>query len=228
MKNEEIISRLPLFASLDGKEIQLLARLFIEENYKKGEYIFWENDDSEWFYVVSKGMVRILKHSADGKEIILEIVPPSEMFGAVAVLDRKPYPASAQAMDDTVVIKISRKNLFAVMDRFPSVALDVVSAMGKRLRDAHDMMKALAIERVERRIASILLKLSERVGLPEGRGIRIDIKLTRQDIAEMVGTTVETAIRTMSRFRKMGIIDIKNGKTVIIDKNRLKEITEDF
>ncbi|UCD35716.1 MAG: Crp/Fnr family transcriptional regulator, partial [Nitrospiraceae bacterium] len=107
---------------------------------------------------------------------------------------------------------ISRQNLLTVMEEYPVLKLEIVKYFSDKLRDAHEMLKNIATERVEKRVASLLLKLSEKVGV-ESRGFRkIDFPLTRQEIAEMVGTTVETCIRTMSKFQKSGIVKSSNGR----------------
>jgi len=223
----EVIKGIPIFSSLKEREVKDIGLLFIQEDFKKGEYIFWEGDPSDWLYVVAEGKVRIIKHSISGKDIILEIIPRGEIFGGVAVLDKRPYPASAQAMEDSRIIKLSRANLFRILDNYPAVALDTAIYMGKRLRDAHEMMRRLAAERVEKRIAAILLRLAERIGIRESGGIRLDINLTRLDLAEMAGTTVETAIRVMSKFGKEGLITPHTKRIVIIDKERLASLLED-
>lgn len=225
-KKFEIIKGIPIFSSLTEKELREIEPLFIEEAIKKDEYIFWEGDPSNWLYVVAEGKVRILKQSVSGKDIILEIISSGDLFGGVAVLDKRPYPASAQAMENSRILKLSRANILKIIDRYATVTLDTVAYMGKRLRDAHDMMRSLAAERVEKRIAAILLRLAEKIGIKEQGGIRLDLNLTRLDLAEMAGTTVETAIRVMSKFSKEGLVAAHTKKIVITDKEGLASLLE--
>jgi CRP/FNR family transcriptional regulator len=133
----------------------------------------------------------------------------------LAVLDKRPFPASAEAMEDVKVICISRKDLFAVMESHPALSLAIISYFSDRLRNAHETFRDIATERVEIRIASLLLKLSEKAGTDVEGFKKLDFPLTRQEIAEMVGTTVETAIRTMSKFQKAGIIRSSDGRVMI-------------
>ncbi len=225
-KKFQIIKGIPIFSSLTEKELKEIESLFNEEVVKKDEYIFWEGDPSNWLYVVSEGKVRVLKQSASGKDIILEIISSGDLFGGVAVLDKRPYPASAQAMENSKILKLSRSNILKILDSYPTVAIDTVTYMGKRLRDAHEMMRSLAAERVEKRIATILLRLAEKIGIKEPSGIRLDINLTRLDLAEMAGTTVETAIRVMSKFGKGGLVDSHAKKIVITNKEGLESLLE--
>lgn len=225
-KKFEIIKEIPIFFSLTEREIKEIEKYFSEEPFKKDGYVFWEGEPSEWFYVVSEGKVRILKHSISGKDIILEILSSGDVFGGVAVLDKKPYPASAQAMEDSKIMKLSSANLFRILDRYPTVALDTVTYMGKRLRNAYDMMRSLAAERVEKRIATIILRLAEKIGVKESDGIRLDINLTRLDLAEMAGTTVETAIRVVSKFSREGLVKSHGKKMVITNREKLASLSD--
>lgn len=174
-----------------------------------------EGDPSDWFYLVAVGMVKVLKHTLAGKDIILEIMSPGDIFGGVAVLDKKPYPATAQAMESSTVIRISRLNLLKIMDEYPILKLEIAKYFSDKLRDAHETLKNIATERVEKRIASLLLKLSEKIGIEENGYLKIDFPLTRQEISEMVGTTVETCIRTMSKFQKKDMVKTSSGKILI-------------
>jgi CRP/FNR family transcriptional regulator len=219
------IREVSIFNTLDEKEAEELSPYLVRECFKKKEGIFAEGDQSEWLFIVTKGKVKITKLSLDGKEIILELISPADFFGAIAVLRGFPYPANAVAMEDTEVLKISRKNLMKIMDRFPSLMHFVAMDIGDRIRGSHEMLKTIALEKVESRIAVLLIKLSKKVGQKVPEGILIDMKLTKQDIAEMVGTTVETAIRTMSRFSKSGILTTKSGKIIIKDLNKLQSMS---
>jgi len=211
----ETLKKSDIFSKLKEEEFEAISGLFDTKQYKNNETIFLEGDSSDNFYLVASGSVKILKHTVMGKDIILEMMSPGDVFGGVAVLDKKPYPASAEAMELASVIKISRHNLLKIMEEYPVLKLEIVKYFSDKLRDAHEMLKNIATERVERRIVSLLLKLSEKVGVEEGKFIKIDFPLTRQEIAEMVGTTVETCIRTMSKFQKDGLIKSSNNRIMI-------------
>jgi CRP/FNR family transcriptional regulator len=135
-----------------------------------------------------------------------------------------PYPANAVAMDNSEVLKISRSNLMRILDRFPNLMYCMAMNIGDRIKGSHEALKNIAVEKVESRIASLLIKLADKTGVKTDNTIVIDMKLTKQDIAEMVGTTVETSIRTMSKFKKLGIVAEKGGKIVIKDVNKLKSL----
>lgn len=219
------IRQVPLFNTLTPADAKEVAPYVMAAQYKKKETIFSEGDPSEWFYIVTKGKVKITKLSQEGKELILEIVQPIDFFGGIAVVRGFPYPANAVAMEDSEVVKLSRKHLLSIMDRFPNLMYCMAVNIGDRIKGSHETLKSIALEKVESRIASLLIKLSDKAGEQTADGIMITMKLTKQDIAEMVGTTVETSIRTMSKLTKAGLVASKAGKIVIKDLNRLKSLT---
>jgi CRP-like cAMP-binding protein len=215
----ETLKKSAIFSSLKDNEIKNISKLFESLEFNNNETVFHEGDPSDKFYILAEGNVKIMKHSIAGKDLILEIMSPGDVFGGVAVLDNKPYPASAQVMEPSVVIRISRQKLFQIMEEYPILKLEIVKYFSDKLRDAHEMLKNIATERVERRIASLLLKLSEKVGVDEKGYRKIDFPLTRQEISEMVGTTVETCIRTMSKFQKQGLVKSAGGRIMINEKS---------
>lgn len=210
-----VLKNSQIFSSLSDAERKEIASLFEMVTFRNNEIIFSEGDPSEKFYIVAEGNVKIMKHTMVGKDVILELMSPGDIFGGVAVLDKKPYPASAQAMESTTSIRISRTNLLKIMEEYPVLKLEIVRYFSDKLRDAHEMLKNIATERVEKRVAALLLKLSEKVGVRSDGFTKIDFPLTRQEIAEMVGTTVETCIRTMSKLQKMGVVRSSSGRISI-------------
>ncbi len=220
--NIDALRGIKLFQTLNDNDLAEILPLVKTESFPRKSGIFSEGDPPDWFFIMLEGKVKITKISHDGKEIILEIIKDNEPFGAIAVLNGFPYPANAAAMEDSVVLKITRTDLMRVLDRFPGLMSAMMQDLGSRIKDSHEAMKNIALEKVGSRIAALLLKLSQQMGedTPDGRSITI--KLTKQDIAEMVGTTVETSIRTMSRFKKMGLVVEKDGRIIIPDPSALE------
>jgi len=162
--------------------------------------------------------VKVLKHSSLGKEFIIAFFSPGEMFGEVGVFENKPYPASAQAVVETKTVGIKREDFLSFLANRPQVALRIISVLGGRLRDAQGRLRDLAGERVEQRLASVLLMLSAKLGPT--------LPFTRQEIAEMVGTTTETAIRVMSHLKDRGIIHTVRGEVIILNEEKLRLLSE--
>lgn len=218
------LKKIPVFSALSTSDAEEVKPYLMPAKFRKKESIFSEGDPSDWLYIVTKGKVKITKLSQSGRELILEIISPMDFFGGVAVMRGFPYPANAIAMEDSEALKISRSNLMRILDRFPNLMYCMAMNIGDRIKGSHETLKNIAVEKVESRIASLLIKLSEKTSTKTDNTIVIDMKLTKQDIAEMVGTTVETSIRTMSKFKKLGIVEEKAGKIVIKDVNKLKSL----
>ena len=214
----QILRRSPIFSTLNDDELSELANLALERSFMSNEFIFWDGDDPEWFYIVADGNVKVLKYSSSGREFIIAFFGPGEMFGEVAVFENKPYPASARAVVETKVMEIKKEDFLSFLANHPQIALKIISVLGGRLRDAQSRLRDLAGERVEQRLASTLLMLSEKLGLT--------LSFTRQDIADMAGTTTETAIRVMSHLKDRGIIRSARGKVTILNKEKLRLLSE--
>ncbi len=219
------LNKVSLFKDLSAAEFKELEPYLSTTAYRKKATIFSEGEPPEWFYLVLAGKVKITKISHEGKEIILEVISPTDIFGGVAVIKGFPYPANAVAMEDSEVLKISRKNLMRLVDRFPNLMYCMAMQMGDRMKSSHDSLKNIALERVEARIAALLLKLAGKVGIDTKNGTLIDMRLTKQDVADMVGTTVETSIRTFSKFKKQDLVTEVEGKIVIRDKDGLAALS---
>ena len=183
-----------------------------------------EGDPAESLCIVKSGRVRIVRHSKAGKDVILELLGPGEIFGGVAVIENRPYPASAQAVEASVILKISAQALIAVSDRHPSVIRELALMIGRRLRTAHDSVKSLAVDPVEARLAATLLRLAQRDGQREKRGLALPFHLTRQSLADMCGTTVETTIRVISRWTRDGLVLDDDARLIVADVERLRAI----
>jgi CRP-like cAMP-binding protein len=221
----KVVRTVPLFATLPERDLAVVADLLGERTYNKDDYIFFEGDPPEALYVVWAGRVKLLRHSKEGRDVVLDVIGPNRLLGEMAVFEGAPYDFTAQAMEPTALISVGRHDFLVLLRRFPRLSLAVIAELGRRLRSATDLVHSLAVERVARRIARVLLKMADATGKPAaGGGTLIDVTLTRQDVADMAGTTVETAIRTMSRLRRQGIIATRRGRVVILDSDRLWDI----
>ncbi|MGW8272614.1 MAG: Crp/Fnr family transcriptional regulator [Thermodesulfovibrionales bacterium] len=214
-----------VFKNLSDEELKELSAYLQKEKFSKRKVIFSEGESPDWFFIVTKGKVKVTKLSHEGKEIILEVISPGDIFGGVAVLRGFPYPANAIAMEDTTVIKMSRRNLMRLIDRFPNLMFCIAMNLGDRMKSSYDSLKNIALERVEARIAALLLKLLDKVGVRSPEGLVIDMRLTKQDVADMVGTTVETSIRTFSKFKKQKLLAESGGRIVIKNREGLEALS---
>jgi CRP/FNR family transcriptional regulator len=207
-----------IYSGLEDEEITELARLYTEKRLAAGEFVFWEDDPPDWFYLLAEGKIKVVKHSSTGRDFIIAFFEPGEIFGEVAVFENRPYPASAQAVEDSVALGIRREDFLKFLSQRPEVALRIINVLGGRLRMASSRLRDLAGERVEQRLARTLLMLSSKLGP--------SLPFTRQDIADMAGTTTETAIRFLSNLNARKITRSARGKIVILDELKLKLLSE--
>ena len=223
MDREEFLGRAGLFRDLSIPERREIQGLFVEHRLDRDQLIFLEGDAAEFVYVVVEGRVKIVKQAPSGKEVILEIFSPAEVFGgATLLLDR--HPATAVAMEAGVVLCLPRAHYQALLKRFPPLAFQIIERLAERLRDAHQVIRGLAADRVEARTARLLFKLADKIGVPAGGGTRLPLHLTRQDVADMVGCTLETAIRILSRWQKEGLIKTEEGVITILNRQELDRL----
>lgn len=216
----------PVFAGLPAREIEALATTARLETHRARDYIFLEGDSAHSLYVVQTGRVKIVKHSKTGKDVVLEMLGAGEVFGGVAVFERRPYPAAAQAVEPSTLVVIPGEPLIGLAERHPSIIKELALMIGRRLRTAHDSVKSLAVDPVEARLAATLLRLAERESSPCAAGLLLPFHLTRQSLADMTGTTVETTIRVVSRWIKHRIVADEERGLVLCNVTALREIAE--
>jgi CRP/FNR family transcriptional regulator len=216
----------PVFAGLPASEIEALAAAARAQTCRAREFLFHEGDPALWLYLVRTGRVRIVRHSRTGKDVVLELLGPGEIFGGVAVIERRPYPASAQATEPSEVVKIPADVAVGLAERHPPVVREMALLIGRRLRAAHDSVKSLSVEPAEARLAATLLRLADREGVRKGGGIELPFHLTRQSLAEMSGTTVETAIRVVSRWLRHELVEDRGGHLILRNRTALQELVQ--
>jgi CRP-like cAMP-binding protein len=213
-----------VFAGIPPRDVEALAAGAREDRYRAREYVFSEGDPATWFCFVRSGHVKIFRQSRAGKDVVLELLGPGEPFGGVAVIERRPYPASAQATEAAVIVKIAADTIVALSDRHPSIIREMASMIGRRLRTAHDSVTSLAADPVEVRLAATVLRLAEREGTRDRRGLTLPFHLTRQSLADMTGTTVETTIRVLGRWLKDGLVHERDNRLVVPSVDALRDL----
>lgn len=220
-----LLRQLPILADLPEPDLVSLARQVTFRNYARDEEIFYQGDPADRVWWVHTGRVKIIYHDQAGREVILEIIAPGEAFGG-AVLFFPSQPATAKALEDASIASFSSELYACFLLEHPPVTIKLLRMLGTRHLSMINM-QTLAGERVERRMAHIIYKLAARVGRNEPGGTLITIPLSRQDLADMSCTTLETAIRTVSRFQKEGLILTRRGGYILVaDMEKLKDLTE--
>ena len=203
---------------------QILSVMSLTE-YDRGETIFRENDPSDFFVVVAAGRAKVFREGADGRERILEIFGPGAPLGAVALYESLPYPASAAALESTTCLQIPRGTFSSWLNHQPSLMRDLLGSMSLRLVELTNRLAESTAGRVEVRLARLFLKLSEQHGRRQDRGVHIPLSLSRQDLADFAGTTVETSIRIMRRWQKAGMLLTEKNGFLVVDYSSLQAMT---
>jgi CRP/FNR family transcriptional regulator, nitrogen oxide reductase regulator len=222
----DLLKANPVFAGLAASELATLAAASRRERLPAREYAFTEGDPALWFCLVLEGRVKIVRQSRAGKDVVLELLGPGEPFGGVAVMEQRPYPASAQATEPSVILKIPRDALLPLAERHPSIIREMAFMVSRRLRAAHDAVKSLAVDPVESRLAATLVRLAAREATRGRRGLTLAPHLTRQTLADMSGTTVETVIRIMSRWQREGLVRDDQGRIALADIEAVRRLAE--
>ncbi|NPA90941.1 MAG: Crp/Fnr family transcriptional regulator [Chloroflexi bacterium] len=222
----ELARKIPPFTVLSQEEWEEIRSSLYVRRYEEGTFLFFEGDPPTALYLILEGHIALVRHSPEGRDIVLDVMRPGNMVGELAVFEGVPYSASGKALDCVQVVAIPRDKFLHLLARYPRMATAVIYDLTRRVRHLSDLVQSLVIERVEQRLARILLRLAKISGEYTDEGWAINLPLTRQDLADMAGTTVETAIRTLSRLRKEGVVDTIHGRIVIRDPERLSEIAE--
>jgi CRP-like cAMP-binding protein len=218
------LQRVPFFAQLSADELGEVNVRFRASAYEVGETVYFSGDAATHLYVVTEGKIKLLRHTASGHDILLDILAPGEIFGGLPALGEASYDDTAQAQSPSCVVGIDARHFAVVLERYPSVAVSVLTIVADRLRDAHDRITDLVSTPVEVRVAAALVKLAQKLGVEHHGGVLIETPLSRQDLAAMTGSTTESVSRVMSDFRRSGLIDSGRGWTILAGPDRLAEI----
>jgi CRP-like cAMP-binding protein len=221
---EAVLKVTPVFRKLAESDLKTIALAATVRRYEKGQIIFEQETPSDAFYTIASGRVKIFKMLPTGKDLILEIFGPGDPLGAVAAYDGRPFPASAVALEDTVCVAIPRATFFRLLEEHPSLVRGLMLGMTIRLVELTNRLAQLSGTRIEPRFARLFLKLASEMGRSERGGTFIPLALSRQELADMTGTTIETGIRIMSRWGKEDIVRTEKDGFVILDRRTLEAV----
>lgn len=221
---DALLAATPVFRKLAPPDRLTVARAASIKRYSKGATIFEQDAPSDAFYTIASGRVKIFKMLPSGKDLILEVFGAGDPLGAVAAYDGRPFPASAVALEDTTCVTIPRPVFFRLLEEHPSLVRGLLLGMTLRLVELTNRLAQLSGTRIEPRFARLFLKLSGEMGREERGGTFIPLALSRQELADMTGTTIETAIRIMSRWGKQEVVTTDKDGFVILDGKTLEAI----
>ena len=221
---EELLRKSPLYRNLSREDLHRLSEVAISKSYDKGAWVFGEGDSSDFLFTIATGRIKIVKALPSGKEVILEIFGPGDPVGAVVAYEGRPYPASAIATEPTTCILVRREAFFALLENHPSFVKGFLIGLAQRIVELTRRIPEVTGGRVETRFAHLFLKLADRMGRPERGGRFIPMPLSRQELADLTGTTIETSIRIMSRWGKEGIVETEKDGFLVLDRAELERL----
>ncbi|MFT3691441.1 Crp/Fnr family transcriptional regulator [Paenirhodobacter sp.] len=224
--DRSLLSNLPLFRGLDGEG---MARVLLNATLRdvaRGETVFDQGAPAERFYLLLRGRLKVSQVTPDGQQVMVRIVHPGDLFGFARALNRPDYPGTARAVVDSTVTGWPMEDWPAVVEASPPVAASALRTLGKRLDEAHTRLRELSTEEVERRIAHTVLRLADRAGRVEAEGIRLDFPISRQDVAQLSGTTLHTASRILSAWEGRGWVAGGRQRLTVVDRAALARLAD--
>ena len=222
---DEALRASALYRALSPEDRARLAEVSVVRSYDKGETLFSEGDPSDFLYTILSGRAKVVKTIPSGKEVILEIFGPGDPVGAVVAYEGRPYPASAIALEGTSCLLVRRAPFFALLESHPTLVRGFLLGLTQRIVELTRRIPEVAGGRVETRFAHLFLKLADRMGRPQPVGTLIPMALSRQDLADLTGTTIETCIRIMSRWGKEGLVRTDKDGFVLLDRPALEKLS---
>ena len=211
----------PLFAALDPEDQRALRAQMVEVKLPRGRALFNEGDPGDRLYVVTAGKIKLGRTAADGRENLLAVMGPGEMFGELSLFDPGPRTASATAVTDTTLIGLGNTDLRPWLLQHPQVAARLLAALARRLRRTNEAMADLVFSDVPGRVAKALLDLAQRFGEATDDGLRVSHDLTQEELAQLVGASRETVNKALADFATRGFLRLEGRAVVILDLDRL-------
>lgn len=224
--DRSLISGLPAFAGLDGRDLDAILSRARSSRFAKDSEVFGQDEEAESFFLLLSGHIRVVRTSPEGHQVIARYITEGELFGIAIAMGRTTYPASAVAAVDCVVLAWPNSAWADLQSRFPAFGASAYRTIGSRLQDTQTQVMEMSTQQVEQRIAHALLRIVSQSGRKTPEGIEIDFPITRQDIAEMTGTTLHTVSRLLSAWEDQGIVRSARQKVMVTDPHALMLVAE--
>lgn len=224
-----VLRRVDLFEGLDEEALDRIAEAGSRRRLDAGTFLFFQDTPARSVYVVLEGRLRVVQTTLEGERVVVRYVQAGDVVGLIAVLGDVEYPVTAEVVEDgTVVLGWSGEALRSLMEAYPRLALKAMTHMAGMVRDLLRRVRELSTERVERRIARTLLRLVRHAGRPVEAGVEVAFPITREEIAQMAGTTLYTVSRTLSRWEREGLLETGRGRIVVRAPHALVAIADDL
>ena len=220
---DAVLRRAPLFDGLDEEGARALRRQMSEVKLSRGEHLFLEGEDGDRLYVVLDGKIKLTRTAPDGRENLLSVLGPGEMFGELSLFDPRPRTMGAVAVTDARLAALNHDDLRKWLADKPEVAMHLLRALVRRLRRTNDVLSDLVFTDVPGRVAKALLDLAERFGTQQDDGLQVNHDLTQEELAQLVGASRETVNKALADFVARGWIQLHPKSVLLIDPERLRK-----
>ncbi len=221
-----LVAKLPLFAGFAPAELDAILLEARSIRIPKNGKVFEQGEDAHSFYVLLHGHVRASKVTPAGEQVVVRYVSPGETLGVAMAIGLSRYPATATAVDDSIVLAWPTAAWPRLVERHPSLATNTLRTVGSRLQETHSRVIEMSTQQVEQRVAHALLRLAKQSGRQVDNGVQIDFPISRQDIAQMTGTTLHTVSRLLSGWEQRGLIESGRQKIVLREPHQLVVLAE--
>lgn len=222
-KQFELLRHFPIFAQLNDHFLQEISEIVMEKKFKKSTIIFMEGEKGEAVFFIKAGKIKISKLSIDGRELILNIYGIGDVFAEVTLFNDVNYPATAEAIEDATVWMILNEKMEEKVRKNSELGLEYIKILSKRLFDSQEKLKHMALNDTHVRTAQVLIKLAQEHGKEKNGIIEFQIPISRQELANIIGTARETVSRALSQLKKDNVIEIKGKSISIKDMKKLKK-----
>jgi len=212
-----------IFCNLEETALASVSDSKVMNTYKKGHTIFFQGNPPFGLYCINSGKIKVTKMGSDGKESIVRIAGPGDVLGHRSLFSNENYSATATVIEDSAICFLDKKYIYKALQDEPSIALNLIQKLSKEMGQAEAKSAAMSQKNVRERLAELLLTLYKSYGVKEGSRKKLDIKLTREEMASMVGTANETIIRFISEFKEEGLIEQEGKVIYILDEEKLIE-----
>ncbi|PKA43299.1 Crp/Fnr family transcriptional regulator (plasmid) [Rhizobium sullae] len=216
-----VLKSLPLFDRITDSDLDAMVEHAVSRRVAQGDAVFEQGAPAKSFFLLLHGRLKVTQVTADGQQIIVRVVHPGDLFGFARALQRTDYPGTAIAAAESLTLSWPTDLWPQFVEQNPRLAVTAMQTIGQRLEEAHTRIREMSTEEVERRVAHAVLRLSKQAGKQEGDGIRIDFPISRQDIAEMTGTTLHTVSRILSAWEAKGLVEGGRQKLLVCDYRKL-------
>ncbi|WP_455274872.1 Crp/Fnr family transcriptional regulator [Rhizobium herbae] len=222
--DKSVVKSFPTFEKMPDGDIEALLAPAVSRRIRSGDAFFEQGGPATHFFLLINGRLKVTQVTPDGQQIIVRVVHPGDLFGFARALGRADYPGTAIGVMESLALSWPTELWPQFIDRSPHLAVGALNTIGQRLEEAHTRIREMSTQEVGRRVAHTVIRLSKQAGRAEGTGIRIDFPISRQDIAEMTGTTLHTVSRILSSWEAIGLVKGGRQKLLLRDPGGLQAL----